>query len=67
MAESRMVALLFLGAVFIFNGTWWCVILVLSASAMSRRLRTRPAAGVVLKRATAAVFRGLGVRLGATK
>ena len=66
-AESRIVALLFLGAVFIFNGTCWCVILVVSASAMSRRLRTRNAPGVFLKRATGALFIGLGVRLAATR
>jgi len=66
-AESRVMALLFLGAVFIFNGTWWCVILVVSASAMSRRLRAPNAPGVFLKRATGAVFIGLGVRLAATR
>jgi len=66
-AESRIAALLFLGAVFIFNGTLWCVILVVSASAMSRRLRTRTAPRVLLKRATGVVFIGLGVRLAATR
>ena len=66
-AESRVMALLFLGAVFIFNGTWWCVILVVSASAMSRRLRAHNAPGVFLKRATGAIFIGLGVRLAATR
>jgi RhtB (resistance to homoserine/threonine) family protein len=66
-AESRIVALLFLGAVFIFNGAWWCVILVLTASAMSRRLRTRNTPSVLLKRATGALFIGLGVRLAAAR
>jgi RhtB (resistance to homoserine/threonine) family protein len=66
-AESRIAALLFLGAVFIFNGTWWCLFLVWSASAVSRRLRTRNAPGLLLKRATGALFVGLGVRLAVSK
>jgi threonine/homoserine/homoserine lactone efflux protein len=62
-AGSRMMALLFLGAVFIFNGALWCLILVWSASAVSDRLRTGHASGRLLKRATGALFVGLGVRL----
>ena len=66
-AESRIIALLFLGAVFIFNGAAWCLILVWSASAVSRRLRTGQASGLWLKRATGALFVGLGVRLAVTR
>jgi len=66
-AESRVLAFLFLGAVFIFNGTLWCLVLVLSASAISARLRGRASAGVALKRAAGAVFVGLGVRLAVSK
>jgi threonine/homoserine/homoserine lactone efflux protein len=62
-ADSRILALLFLGAVFIFNGTVWCLIVVWSASAVSRRLRAGRGAGLLLKRATGALFVGLGVRL----
>lgn len=62
-AESRVLTFLFLGGVFIFNGTLWCLFLVWSASAISRRLRGRESAGVALKRATGVVFVGLGVRL----
>jgi threonine/homoserine/homoserine lactone efflux protein len=62
-ADSRIIALLFLGAVFIFTGTLWCLILVLCASTVSRRLRATHASGVWLKRATGALFVGLGVRL----
>lgn len=62
-AESRVLAFLFLGAVFIFNGTWWCLVLVWGASAMSRRLRERPSSGQLLKRVTGAVFIGLGARM----
>jgi threonine/homoserine/homoserine lactone efflux protein len=66
-ADSRMMALLFLGAVFIFNGALWCLILVWSASAVSDRLRTSHASGRLLKRATGALFVGLGVRLAVSK
>ena len=66
-AESRVLAFLFLGAVFVFNGTLWCLVLVWSASAISARLRGRASAGVALKRATGAVFVGLGVRLAVSK
>jgi threonine/homoserine/homoserine lactone efflux protein len=41
-ATSKIVAFLFLGSVFIFNGTLWCLILAWSASSMSRRLRRIP-------------------------
>jgi len=66
-AGSRIVALLFLGAVFIVTGTLWCLILVWSAAAISRRLRTRHASGLWLKRATGALFVGLGLRLAVSK
>ena len=66
-ADSRITALLFLGAIFIFNGTLWCLVIVWSASAMSRRLRTRQTSGLLLKRATGALFVGLGVRLAVSK
>jgi threonine/homoserine/homoserine lactone efflux protein len=62
-AESRVLSFLFLGGVFIFNGTLWCLALVWGASTISRRLRGGPASGLWLKRATGAIFLGLGVRL----
>ena len=66
-ADSRVLSFLFLGGVFIFNGTLWCLVLVWGASAMSRRLRGRPSSGLLLKRATGAIFVGLGVRLAVSK
>jgi threonine/homoserine/homoserine lactone efflux protein len=66
-AESKVGAFLFLGAVFMFNGTIWCLILAWGASAMSRRFRERPSAGVIVKRAAGALFIGLGVRLAVSK
>ena len=66
-AHSRIASFLFLGAVFIFNGTLWCFVLVWCASAMSRRLRQRGPSGLILKRATGALFVGLGLRLAVSK
>ena len=65
--ESRVLSFLFLGVVFMLNGLVWCLILVWFASAMSRRLRQRHASGTLLKRATGALFVGLGVRLAVSR
>ncbi len=64
-APSNISAFLFLGAVFMFNGTIWCLILACGASALGRRFRHHPSAGLILKRVAGAVFVGLGVRLAA--
>src|SRR5688572_14581097 len=66
-AESRVLAFLFLGAIFIVNGTLWCLVLVWGASTVSARLRRHAARGAIVKRATGAVFVGLGVRLAVSK
>jgi threonine/homoserine/homoserine lactone efflux protein len=66
-AESRVLAFLFLGAVFVFNGTLWCFFLVWAASAVKERLRGTPSSGLILKRAVGAMFVGLGVRLAVSK
>lgn len=65
--DSRILSFLFLGGVFIFNGTLWCLVLVWGASAMSRRLRSNRSTGILLKRAAGAMFVGLGARLAFTK
>jgi threonine/homoserine/homoserine lactone efflux protein len=65
-APSRILTFLFLGGVFIFNGTLWCLVLVWGASAMSR-LRDRPASGLWLKRAVGTIFVGLGVKLAVSR
>jgi threonine/homoserine/homoserine lactone efflux protein len=62
-ASSRLVPFLFLGAVFIVNGTLWCLVLVLAASALSGRLRRNASGARRLRQATGAVFVGLGARL----
>ena len=66
-ASSRVTAFLFLGAVFVFNGTLWCLVLVLAASALSGRLRRNAAGARRLRQATGAVFVGLGARLALSK
>ena len=66
-APSRVSALLFLGAVFVVNGTLWCLFLVVAASAVNQRLRGSPSTGVIVKRAVGAMFVGLGVRLAVSK
>jgi threonine/homoserine/homoserine lactone efflux protein len=62
-APSRVAAFLFLGAVFVFNGTLWCLVLVFGASAIGGRLRSSASGARRLRQATGAVFVGLGARL----
>jgi threonine/homoserine/homoserine lactone efflux protein len=66
-AASKLAAFLFLGAVFMFNGMLWCLILVWGASAMSRRFRANQSAGTLVTRAAGAMFVGLGVKLAITR
>jgi len=66
-AASKTLAFLFLGAVFIFNGTLWCIFLAVAASAAARWLNATPSASAVIRRATGALFVGLGVRLAVSK
>jgi threonine/homoserine/homoserine lactone efflux protein len=66
-ATSRVVPFLFLGAVFVVNGTLWCHVLVLAASALSGRLRRNASGARRLRQATGAVFVGLGARLALQK
>lgn len=66
-ADSKIAAFLFLGAVFMCNGTIWCLILAWGASAMSGRFRERPSAGMLVRRAAGALFIGLGFRLAVSK
>jgi threonine/homoserine/homoserine lactone efflux protein len=62
-ADSRVLTLLFLGFVFVFNGTIWCLVLVWTASVVSQRLRARSGAVTAMKRLAGALFVALGVRL----
>ena len=62
-SDSQVLSFLFLGGLFIFNGTLWCLVLVWAASTISTRLRQQQSSNTILKRATGAIFVGLGVRL----
>jgi threonine/homoserine/homoserine lactone efflux protein len=66
-ADSKILTLLFLGGIFMTTGTTWCLILAWSAAAMSRRFRENPSTSLKLKRATGAVFVGLGVKLAVSR
>ena len=66
-AASKTLAFLCLGAVFIFNGTLWCIFLAVAASAAARWLKATPSASALIRRATGALFVGLGVRLAVSK
>ena len=58
---------LFLGLVFIVNGTVYCMLLVLFASTLSRKFRASRRTTTWLKRATGGLFVGLGFKLAAEK
>ncbi|MGA2660501.1 MAG: LysE family translocator [Verrucomicrobiota bacterium] len=62
-SRTKVVAFLFLGSVFIFNSTIYCCLVAWFAAAISRRLRQRRSSGFLLKRATGAMFVGLGLKL----
>lgn len=63
LAASKIAAFLLLGGMFMFTGTIWCFVLAWFASAMSRRLHQTPSTISLLKRASGAVFIGLGIKL----
>jgi threonine/homoserine/homoserine lactone efflux protein len=54
---------LFLGLVFILNGTIYCMLLVTFASAIFHKFKTSQRTTALFKRATGGVFVGLGVKL----
>ena len=64
-ASSRIITLLFLGFVFVFNGTLWCMALVWGAGFASQRLRARTRSVNLFKRAAGVLFIALGLRLAA--
>jgi threonine/homoserine/homoserine lactone efflux protein len=65
-SSSQVSAFLFLGALFMCTGTLWCLTLVWCASAMGRRFRENPSAGVLIKRAAGTMFVGLGFKMATT-
>jgi threonine/homoserine/homoserine lactone efflux protein len=67
LSPSKAVAMLFLGALFTFNGTLWCLALAVFAAAVSRRIRSTTAAASRMKKLVGAVFVALGVRLAVSR
>jgi len=61
----HVLALLFLGGIFMSTSTVWCVLVVSGASAISQRLRRNPSAALWLTRGVGAFFVGLGIKLAA--
>lgn len=66
-SSTKLMAFLILGLTFIFNGTIWCMLVVWFSSAFSERLRQRPSVESWLKRATGALFVGLGLKIALEK
>jgi threonine/homoserine/homoserine lactone efflux protein len=66
-SDTKIAAFLFLGTIFIFNGTIWCLIVVWFAAAIGRRLRQSSSVAVAIRRVTGALFVGLGLKLAVTK
>jgi threonine/homoserine/homoserine lactone efflux protein len=62
-ASGHIAGLLVLGAVFMINGTIYCVLLAWFAAAISGRLRDRLRLRGSLQRTTGALFIGLGAKL----
>jgi len=60
---SNPLPFLFLGSVFIFTGTVWCLFLVAVAAMVSKGLRRKSRSLHMAKRATGLLFMGLGIRL----
>jgi threonine/homoserine/homoserine lactone efflux protein len=66
-SPNRVLSLLFLGVIFVCNGTLYCLGLVWLASAISPRFQRNGPASALVMRLTGIVFVALGLRLAATK
>jgi len=62
-APGHVAGLLVLGAVFMINGTIYCVLLAWFAATISNRLRARSRLRGSMQRTTGALFIGLGAKL----
>ena len=54
---------LFLGSVFIVNGTLWCILIALSSAYATQVIRNNQRVSLWLKRVTGSLFIGLGINL----
>src|SRR6185503_18878527 len=61
--QQTFLPFLFLGLVFIVNGTIYCLLLVLFASTLARKFKASQRTAIFLKRATGGLFVGLGLKL----
>jgi threonine/homoserine/homoserine lactone efflux protein len=66
-AQQMFLPFLLLGLVFIVNGTIYCMLLVLFASALTRKFKANQRTAALLKRVTGGVFVGLGLKLAAER
>ena len=66
-SANKVPAFLFLGLLFTFNGTLWCLVLAWFASVLSRSFRDNQTAGAFLRKATGGLFVGLGYKLAFTR
>ncbi len=66
-SHTKVAAFLFLGAVFIFNSTIYCSLVAWFAATISSRLRQGSSSSLLAKRATGALFVGLGLKLALTR
>jgi len=62
-SPTKLAALLILGITFVFTSTLWCLTLALAAGRLRSRLSSGTASGLLLHRATGALFIALGLRL----
>ena len=52
-----------LGSTFVFTGTIWCLILAISSSLMTKKLKEKPSFSKILNKVTGIIFVGLGLKL----
>lgn len=67
LAPSKIAAFLFLGCIFIGTNTVWCLTLAWGSAWSAQHARNSGAAGSLIKRATGALFLGLGLKLAFAK
>ena len=54
---------LILGCTFLTTGTIWCLILALTASMLSKKLRSNPRIGALMQKICGIIFIGLGLKI----
>ncbi len=57
------ISFIVLGSTFVFTGTIWCLILAISSSLMTKKLKEKPSFSKILNRVTGIIFVGLGLKL----